>query len=116
RIPLGLAAQTALLRSLVAGRRLLIVLDNAGDVAQVRPLLPGASGCLVLVTSRNQLPGLVSSDGAHPLGLDLLTPVEARDLLVGRLGAERIAAEPEAVAEIIVRCARLPLALAVVAA
>jgi tetratricopeptide (TPR) repeat protein len=116
RIPLGLAAQTALLRSLVAGRRLLIVLDNACDVAQVRPLLPGASSCLVLVTSRNQLPGLVSSDGAHPLGLDLLTPVEARDLLVGRLGAERIAAEPEAVAEIIVRCARLPLALAVVAA
>lgn len=116
RIPDGLAAQVALYRSLLATRRMLIVLDNARDTAQVRPLLPGAPGCLVLVTSRNQLSGLVATDGAHPLGLDLLTPAEAEDLLAGRLGADRVAADPAALQEIIGRCARLPLALAIVAA
>jgi DNA-binding SARP family transcriptional activator len=116
RVPAGVAAQTALYRSLVATRRILIVLDNARDAQQVRPLLPGGPGCLVLVTSRNQLQGLVATDGAHPLRVDLLTPSEAGDLLASRLGADRTAAEPEAVAEIVTRCARLPLALAIVAA
>jgi DNA-binding SARP family transcriptional activator/Tfp pilus assembly protein PilF len=116
RVPAGLAARTALFRSLVAGRRMLILLDNARDPGQVRPLLPGAPGCLVLVTSRVQLLGLVAADGAHPLGLDLLTPAEARELLAGRLGAQRVAAEPDAAAEIVTRCAHLPLALAIVAA
>ena len=93
-----------------------MVLDNARDAEQVRPLLPGSAGCLVVVTSRNQLTGLVAADGAHPLSLALLTVDEARDLLARRLGADRVAAEPDAVDEIIARCARLPLALAIVAA
>jgi len=114
--PAGVDAQSALYRSLLAGRRVLVVLDNARDVDQVRPLLPGAPGCLALVTSRNALTGLVVVEGAHPLHLDLLTPDEAGDLLSRRLGRERVAAESDAVDEIINRCARLPLALAIVAA
>jgi tetratricopeptide (TPR) repeat protein len=82
----------------------------------VRPLLPGAPGCLVLVTSRNQLTSLVAAHSAHPLTLDLLTRHEAWELLGHRLGPDRIAAEPDAVDEIITTCARLPLALALVAA
>ncbi|SMD07968.1 AfsR/SARP family transcriptional regulator [Kibdelosporangium aridum] len=115
RVPAGFEAQVGLYRSLLADRRVLIVLDNARDAEQVRPLLPGSSQCLVLVTSRDQLAGLVA-EGAHPLMLDLLDVAEARTLLVRRIGAERVAAESEAVDEIIRLCARLPLALAVVAA
>ncbi|MET7570241.1 BTAD domain-containing putative transcriptional regulator [Streptomyces sp. NPDC005492] len=116
RIPAGLDAQAALYRSLLADRRVLIVLDNARDTEHVRPLLPGAPGCLVVVTSRNQLYGLVAGEGAHSLTLDVLTEAEAREFLSRRLGAERIAKEPDAVAEIITLCGRLPLALAVVSA
>jgi DNA-binding SARP family transcriptional activator/Tfp pilus assembly protein PilF/DNA-binding XRE family transcriptional regulator len=116
RVPAGLDAQAALYRSLLAERRMLVLLDNARDADQVRPLLPGAPGCLVLVTSRNQLTGLIASAGAVPLPLELLDPDEARALLGRRLGMERTAAEPAAVDEIVERCARLPLALAVVAA
>ncbi|MEW1825618.1 BTAD domain-containing putative transcriptional regulator [Streptomyces sp. NPDC088196] len=116
RIPAGLDAQAALYRSLLADRRVLIVLDNARDTEHVRPLLPGAPGCLVVVTSRNQLYGLVAGEGAHSLTLDVLTEAEAREFLSRRLGAERIANEPDAVAEIITLCGRLPLALAVVSA
>ena len=109
-------AQVAQYRSALAGRRVLVVLDNAREVDQVRPLLPGAPGCLAIVTSRNHLTGLVVTDGAHPLTLDLLSPAEAREFLARRLGAARVAAEPEAADEIAERCCRLPLALAVVAA
>ena len=116
QIPTDVKAQTGLYRSLLATRRVLVVLDNARDVEQVRPLLPGASGCLALVTSRHDLAALVVADGAVPLPLDLLSQDEARALLTRRLGAERVAAEPRAVGEIVTLCARLPLALAIVAA
>jgi DNA-binding SARP family transcriptional activator/tetratricopeptide (TPR) repeat protein len=116
RIPVSLEAQVGLYRSLLAGRRVLVVLDNARDAEHVRPLLPGSPGCLVVVTSRNQLTSLAAAEGAHPLTLDLLTDAEARQFLVHRLGEDRVAAEPHAVDEIITRCAGLPLALAIVAA
>ncbi|WP_326557625.1 AfsR/SARP family transcriptional regulator [Micromonospora sp. NBC_01796] len=116
RIPADLAAQAALYRSVLAGRRVLVLLDNARDVEQVRPLLPAAPGCLVLVTSRDELTPLIASEGAEALILDLLTAEEARDLLVRRVGADRVAAEPGTVDDIITRSARLPLALAIVAA
>jgi hypothetical protein len=109
-------AQVGLYRSVAAGRRLLIVLDNARDTDQVRPLLPGAPGCLVLVTSRASLAGLAVSEGAHLLTLDVLSQDEARQLLDRRIGSERAAAEPDAIDELIRLCARLPLALAIVAA
>jgi DNA-binding SARP family transcriptional activator len=116
RIPTGLDAQIDLYRSLLANKRVLVVLDNARDSDQVRPLLPGVSGCLALITSRNRLAGLVAIDGAHPLILDLLTADEARRLLTTRLGESRVAAEPEALDDLIQLCARLPLALAICAA
>jgi DNA-binding SARP family transcriptional activator/tetratricopeptide (TPR) repeat protein len=116
RIPANLESQVALYRSMMADRRILVVLDNARDAEQVRPLLPGAPGCLVVVSSRNQLTSLVAAEGAHPLTLDLLTDAEARQMLAHRVGADTTATEPRAAAEIITRCARLPLALAIVAA
>ena len=116
RIPAALAAQAGLFRSLLAGRRVLMVLDNARDAAQVRPLLPGSPGCLAIVTSRDRLAGLVARECAHPLALDLLSAAEARDLLARRLGSGRVDREPAAVDDIIAGCARLPLALTIAAA
>jgi DNA-binding SARP family transcriptional activator len=116
RVPASLAAQAGLYRSLLAGRQLLILLDNVRDEQQVRPLLPGTPGCLVLVTSRSQLSGLVAAENASLLRLDVLSPVEGRQMLTARLGDQRTAAELDAVTEITELCARLPLALAVAAA
>lgn len=117
RIPADPDSQVDLLRTLLADKRMLILLDNARDTDQVRPLLPGAPGCLVVVTSRNTLTGLVAADDAYPLSLDLLSDEEARDLLARRLGVAAVAAVPPGIVnEIVARCARLPLALAIVAA
>jgi transcriptional regulator with XRE-family HTH domain len=116
QIPAGPDAQAALYRSLLAGRQMLVVLDNARDADHARPLLPGTSSALAIVTSRDPLTPLVAADGARPLTLDLLSRDEARELLGRRIAPDRIAAEPEAVDAIITACARLPLALALVAA
>jgi hypothetical protein len=116
RIPVNLDHQAALYRSLLAGRRMLALLDNARDADQVRPLLPGSPGCGVLVTSRYRLTSLIAEQGAHPLNVDLFPPADAREMLVSRLGAERVTAYPQAVEQIITQCDRLPLALSIVAA
>lgn len=116
QMPTTLAAKTGLYRSLLATRRMLIVLDNARDAAQVRPLLPGTRGCLVVVTSRTQLGGLVTVEGAVPMTLGLMAPPDALELLSRRIGPGRVAAEPDAAVDIVHRCAGLPLALALVAA
>ena len=107
--------QAALYRSVLAGRRVLVILDNVRDARQVRRLVPGTPGCLVLVTSRNQLTGL-AAEGAHVLQLDPFTMDEARDMLSRRLGSGRVQAEPQAAEELIGLWARLPLALSVGAA
>ncbi|MGW3248327.1 AfsR/SARP family transcriptional regulator [Streptomyces sp. NPDC001070] len=116
RIPAGLEAQAALYRSLLSGRRVMVVLDNARDSEQVRLLLPSAPGCLAVVTSRHQLQGLVTAEGARSVSLDLLSEADAVAPLSRRLGAERVAAEARAAAEIVTLCGRLPLALAIVSA
>ena len=113
RIPADTEGRSALFRSLLDGKRMLIVLDNARNGAQVRPLLPGSPGSLVVVTSRNEMTGLVAAEGAVPLTLDVLSYAEAREMLVRRLGQGRAAAEPEAADAIISSCARLPLALGI---
>lgn len=115
-VPPELDSRVGLYRSLLAGRRMLIMLDNACEAAQVRPLLPGSGGCLVIVTSRNLMVGLAAADGAQLLTLDVLDDDDAAQLLVARAGPERVAAEPAAAAEIAHLCGRLPLALAIAAA
>ena len=116
QIPADAQARCGLYRSVLAGRRVLVVLDNARDAAQVRPLLPGSPGCLVVVTSRSALAGLAAAEGARPLRLGPLGAEEGVRLLAARLGPERVAAEPEAVTELVARCGHLPLALAVMGA
>ena len=113
-IPAELHAQAGLYRSILAERRMLILLDNCRDWDQIRHLLPGTGGSLVIATSRRRITGVAGPAGAHPLHLDLLTDAEARELLTRRLG-DAAAADPAAVDEIIARCGRLPLALALVA-
>lgn len=115
RIPATLDARAALYRSLLAGRQALVVLDNAYDTDQVRPLLPGDAKSVAVVTSRGRMAGLVAREGAVPITLGALAGPEAVALLTRRLGRDRVAAEPEAVAELVEHAARIPLALAVVA-
>jgi DNA-binding SARP family transcriptional activator len=112
-VPADLEEASAAFRSRVAGRRLLVVLDNAADAAQVAPLLPASAGCGVLVTSRRILPAL---EGAAHLRLDVLDPLEALELLGRLAGQERVAAEPEATAEVARCCGYLPLALRIAGA
>ncbi|REF99696.1 DNA-binding SARP family transcriptional activator [Asanoa ferruginea] len=116
RIPQGLDARAAQYRGLIRGRRMLVVLDNARDAEQARPLLPGTPTAVVVVTSRDQLTGLVVAEGARPFHLDLMSPTESYDLLTGRLGPQRLRCEPEVAQRIVAVCTGLPLALAIVAA
>ncbi|MEJ3747524.1 BTAD domain-containing putative transcriptional regulator [Actinomycetes bacterium KLBMP 9797] len=115
-IPAEESAAAARYRSLLADRRVLVLLDNAADPAQVRSLLPASPGCLVLVTSRHRLSGLVAREGARRLGLDVLGADEAQLLLERILGGERVAPEPDAAAELAQACSYLPLALRIAAA
>jgi tetratricopeptide (TPR) repeat protein len=116
KVPVDVDQAAALYRSLLAGRRVLVVLDNARDPAQVRPLLPGSAGCLVVITSRDRLAGLVASHGARRLALDVLPAEEAVDLIGGIIGRQRLDAEPQAAAELARVCGLLPLALRIAAA
>jgi DNA-binding SARP family transcriptional activator len=116
RVPPGLEAQTGLYRSLMAGKRMLLLLDNARDAEQVKPLLPSSPASLSLITSRDQLLSLVAGSGASPVKLGALPQAEARQLLELRLGEQRVSQDPWATYRIIERCAGLPLALAIVAA
>ena len=115
RIPEAVEARGALFRSLTAGRRLLVVLDNARSSEQVRPLLPGGD-CTTLVTSRDRLGGLIASDAARPVPLGHLPPAASTALLTTVLGETRVAAEPAAAARLAGLCDGLPLALRVTAA
>ncbi|MEY9862626.1 DNA-binding SARP family transcriptional activator [Catenulispora sp. GAS73] len=116
RIPSDPAARAALFRSVSADRRVLIVLDNVRDAEQIRPLLPGAPGCLVLVTSRSPLASLVACEGATAIPLDLLAPRDAYALLERRLGPERLAAEPGPFRGVVESCEGLPLAISLAGA
>ncbi|GIE32978.1 XRE family transcriptional regulator [Actinoplanes italicus] len=113
-IPPGTDERAARYRSELTGRRMLVLLDNASSVEQVRPLLPGTGSCLVLITSRDSLRGMVAVHGAERVNLDLLPPADAAGLLRKLIGV-RVDREPEAAAELAAACARLPLALRIAA-
>jgi DNA-binding SARP family transcriptional activator/tetratricopeptide (TPR) repeat protein len=115
-IPTDLDAQVGMYRSLVADKRMLIMLDNAADTAQVTPLLPGSPTCVALVTSRSRLTGLLTAHGARALDLDVLEKDDSRELLARYLGQDRLAADPNAVHELLSFCAGLPLAISIIAA
>lgn len=116
QIPRDFDAQVALYRSVLTHRRLLIVLDNVRDSEHAKSLLPGSSGCMVIITSRERLSGLVTAHGAHPIALDVMSEQDARLFLTERVGAARMDEEPDAVRRIVQVCSGLPLALAIVAA
>ncbi|WP_439660267.1 BTAD domain-containing putative transcriptional regulator [Lentzea sp. HUAS TT2] len=115
-LPAGTQARSALFRSLVAGRRMVLVLDNAAGTDQVVPLLPGSDLCTVIVTSRNRLPGLVTRHAVQHVLPAELTVYEARALLTARLGVRRLRAEPVAADELVATCGGFPLALSIVVA
>ncbi|MDQ0583251.1 AfsR/SARP family transcriptional regulator [Streptomyces rishiriensis] len=112
-IPLGAEAQTALYRTLLADRRVLVVLDDVAEASYVRRLLPASAGSLTLVTSRDKLSGLVTLDGAYRVSCDVLDSAAALELISGAVGAEAVAADPEAAARLVELCDHLPLALCV---
>jgi len=114
-IPATLAERSSLFRSLLNGRRMLVVLDNAVDSATVRPLLPASRGCCTVITSRNSLSGLVTREGAARVTLDVLSPADAVELLGQVIGTDRVTAEPRAATRVARLCGHLPLALRVVA-
>ncbi len=111
KIPVDLDAKAALYRSLLDERRMLVVLDNAATPQQIRPLLPGSPGCLVIVTSRSSLTGLVARNGAQRINLDVLPADDAVALLGTFLGSDRVAAHPQAAHRLALLCAYLPVAL-----
>jgi tetratricopeptide (TPR) repeat protein len=115
QIPDALDERAALYRTVVSGRRMLVLLDNAGDPAQVRPLLPGTSTCAVIVTSRSRLAGLVARDGARRIVLDVMSRGDALRLLRRAVGDERALGEPGATAALADQCGYLPLALRIAA-
>ncbi|CAL9498711.1 Regulatory protein AfsR [Streptomyces sp. enrichment culture] len=111
-IPDSLEERAALYRSVLAGRRVLVLLDNARDAAQVRPLLPGTDGCAALVTSRVRMVGLA---GAHLVDLDVMSPDEALALFTRIVGEERVASERQAALDVVAACGFLPLAIRIAA-
>jgi DNA-binding SARP family transcriptional activator/tetratricopeptide (TPR) repeat protein len=113
RIPEGLEERARLYRARLADQRVLVLLDNAANEAQVRPLLPGSQGCAVLVTSRSRLAGL---EAAHPLILDVLDSDQAVELLARLAGPDRVATEPQAAQQIVRLCGLLPLAVRIAGA
>ena len=113
RIPVGEEERAAQYRSLLTDRRVLIVLDDARDAAQVRPLLPGSGSCAVLVTTRNRMPDLA---GSRFIDLDVLDPAEALDLFASIIGRGRAEAEPDATDDVLTACAGLPLAIRIAGA
>jgi DNA-binding SARP family transcriptional activator/tetratricopeptide (TPR) repeat protein/DNA-binding XRE family transcriptional regulator len=116
RIPVDGDQASALLRSLLDGKRMLVLLDDAANAEQVRPLLPGSGGCATLVTARSRLGGLVARDGAALLEVRPLSTADSVDLLTRSIGGARVQAEPTAVTELAALCAHLPLALRIAAA
>lgn len=116
QVPSGLDEAVLLYRSLMASRRILVVLDNAGSAEQVRPLLPGAASCAVVITSREELLGLVALDGARSMRLDVLSPAESLAVLHTVVGAERLGREPAATAALAKLCGHFPLALRIAGA
>jgi DNA-binding SARP family transcriptional activator len=115
-VPSDVDEAAARYRSLMAGKRMLVLLDDARDPDQVRPLLPGSPGCMALVTSRDRLAGLVARDGAAPMVLDVLSDAETHALLARLLGADRVRAEPTAAAELARLCGNQPFAVRIAAA
>ena len=115
QMPAELDELAAMYRSLLSGRRVLVVLDNAASAEQVRPLLPGTADCLAIVTSRNRVSGLVALDGAQRLTLDVLPPADAVALIARVAGNQRTAADPAAASRLAQLCGRLPLALRITA-
>ncbi|MFS8099106.1 tetratricopeptide repeat protein [Lentzea alba] len=115
-VPDDVEEQAALLRSMLTGRRMLLVLDNAVNADQVRPLLPGQGDCRVLITSRTDLRGLAVTPGAGHLPLTVLSGAESRAVLTDMVGTTRADAEPDAIGELANACAHLPLALRIAGA